>query len=361
MTIISLAPMDWVTDASCRWLTQEIFQKNNTDKNLELQLRTEFMNADWFIINPRWLNKHLLTIKNSLPTWAQIYWWNIETLVETAIKIQKTYSNLFAGIELNIWCPSPKVMACWWWSWLMKDKKHTLNIIQKISKNIDMPFSIKTRIWLNNDDKDSQFDFILEASSYCDIIAIHWRTLKSSHSWNVDRDFIYKVKSSITNHCKIIGNWWIWNPSWISLDELIERNSSLPKNMQLDWFMVWQASIGNPRIFTKHKPTKKDIYMTILRHLHLSIAIEIRYKDQSEKFSSKDSENLKMPNIDEIETIIQKISSYEKSFKFRAVIEFRKFLFNYVKWIPWSKEFKVKVSTIWWYQELISTIDDFFS
>jgi hypothetical protein len=43
-----------------------------------------------------------------------------------------------------------------------------------------------------------------------------------------------------------------------------------------------------------------------------------------------------------------------------TLAEFRKHLFQYVKWIPWSKEFKQKVSTISEYNPLVQEIQKFF-
>jgi tRNA-dihydrouridine synthase len=60
----------------------------------------------------------------------------------------------------------------------MKDKERTLNIIKNISKNLKLPFSIKSRTGLDNVDKVRQLEFLVEASSYCDKISVHSRTLK---------------------------------------------------------------------------------------------------------------------------------------------------------------------------------------
>jgi len=363
--------MDWVTDAACRLITSRVFSRRwKSDRTL--QLRTEFMNVDGFLINPRWLNKHLLTIQNPLPTRAQIYWWNQKSLVKVAIQIQNDYPDLFAGIELNIGCPSPKVMACWGWSGLMKDKKRTLQIIKKIKSGLEIPFSIKTRTWLNEEDSKAQFDFIIEASQYCDMITIHWRTLKRSHTGDVDRDFIHRIKSQASSNCKIIWNWGIGNPNGLSLADLIFKNSKLSAKASLDGFMIWQASIGNPRVFTDHKPSLEERFEVILQHLNLSIATEIRYNEQLNAYwrvlsqrqllsaNTNDYSKLKMPTIEDIEQVILTIPKYTKNQRFRSVIEFRKFLFNYVKWIPESKEFKVKVSTISDYQELVDEVQKFF-
>jgi tRNA-dihydrouridine synthase len=60
----------------------------------------------------------------------------------------------------------------------MKDREKTLDIIKELSKQLTIPFSIKSRTGLDNIDKSRQFDFLVEASNYCDKISVHARTLK---------------------------------------------------------------------------------------------------------------------------------------------------------------------------------------
>ncbi len=344
--LLWLAPMDWITNTSYRYLYSEIFKKYNFVD--EFFLWTEFMNADGFIINPEKLIKHLLTIKSWFKTIAQIYWWNLDTLQKTFDIIQKKYSDTFYAIELNIWCPSPKVMATWWWSWMLKNKEKTLNIIKKLSSMSDINFFIKTRTWLNEEDKKEQFDFVVETSKFVDIISIHWRTLKQTHNWDVDRDYIYNIKEEAS--CKIIWNWWIKT-----------YQQSLEKIWNLDWIMIWQASLWNPWIFTDYEPDIYELYKIIRQHLDLSVSCEIYFYD----FISSWKKYIKQPSFEDINYIKKNIDIYllknEVNYKIKkTIIEFRKYLFNYVKWIPNSKEFKVKVSSINDYYELKKQIDVFF-
>ncbi|NOZ44392.1 MAG: hypothetical protein GXP45_04610 [bacterium] len=65
---------------------------------------------------------------------------------------------------------------------MLRNKKQTLETIKLLSEKLETKFTIKTRNGINQEDKQEQFDFILEASKYCDIITIHGRTLKQSHS-----------------------------------------------------------------------------------------------------------------------------------------------------------------------------------
>ena len=372
--ILWLAPMDGVTDYPYRIIVEEIFIKYwDINKNI-LRKRTEFMSADWYMINPSRLVKHLIKDKNENKLIAQIYWWNIDTLIKTAQDIEKKYPWFF-WIELNIWCPSPKVLACWAWAWMMKDKTRTLNYIKQLSESIKLPFSIKTRSWLNEWDKEQQFQFIKDAAKYCKTISIHSRTYSQAHNWLVDRDYIYNIKKEVWDNCKIIGNWWI-----NSYQDCIE------KIWNLDGIMIGQAAISNPRIFTNYNPTKEEKKELSKRHLLLMSAYEIymdhtrwlypEISDQlainrqnlhiSKKYNPDSDEFIKLPSInfhdyvfpmpekEEIESFItiieDNIKKWEEEINFwdftyniknlRCWIDFRKYLFWYIKWYENTKQIK---------------------
>ena len=198
---LCFAPMDWITNCSTRLLTSQIFEKY-WESNDSLNLWTEFMNVDWFLINPHQVIKHALTTTWQNPI-LQIYWWKEETLIKATEKIQNEYSNLFSWIELNTWCPSNTVMKVGWWSDMLKDKEKTLKIIQKLSKiQGPLPFSLKSRTWINEWDKAEQMRFLVKASEYCTKISIHWRTIKQLYSWESDWKFISDLKEKIKKRLK---------------------------------------------------------------------------------------------------------------------------------------------------------------
>ena len=323
--ILWLAPMDGVTDLPCRVITKKIFEKYNTDKNKELRLWSEFMTSDWFLACSENVVKNIINTPYEFPIILQIFWWNETKLVDTAIKIQDLYWDKIAGIELNTWCPANNIMKSGGWSTLMKDKKRTLEIIKNISKSIKIPFSIKSRTWLDNIDKSRQLDFLVEASNYCDKISIHSRTLKELYHWEWDRNFIYELKSKANNNCKIIWNWAIKSHE--------EIQSKFEKDwIKLDWIMVWQAAIGNPRRFTNHEPSNLEKIEAAIKHLKLSAKFELYLQ------TLKDNRKEKIyPNLDEIENI-----NLEKNIEriHYTPLTFRKYFHQYLKWIPWWKEAK---------------------
>ena len=239
---------------------------------------------------------------------------------------------------------------------MLRDKEKTLNIIQKLSEiQGSLPLSLKTRAGLNEADKSEQLNFITKASNYCSKISIHGRTLKQLYTWEADRNFIAEIKKHIDKNwkseCKIIGNGWI-----SSYDDAENKLSEF----NLDWIMIGQAAIWNPRIFTTHEPTLEEKCETVLRHLNDSIACDQRFDENvANKSWSISIQDLEIP----LEQIKNRVKENEKKSDFQphTIIEFRKFLFQYVKWIPWSKEWKQQVLVCKDYQELKDRIIDFFS
>lgn len=375
--ILWLAPMDGVTDYSYRRITQEIFDRYGEKHHHTLWKRTEFMSADGYMINPSRLVKHLITCKDENNLIAQIYGWNIDTLLKTAQDIEKKYP-FFQWIELNIGCPSPKILACGAWAGMMRNKPKTLEYIKILSEWITLPFSIKTRAGLNTDDKEEQYKFLIEAAQYCPTITIHGRTYNQAHNGEVDRDFIYKIKKELGNDITVIGN------GGISLYDDYKIHE-----WKVDGIMIGQAAMQNPRIFTPYTPTESEKISLSLHHLLLMGAYEIymnhtraQYPEESDqlmlnrqnlhlnkKYNPESDEIQEFPSIDfhdyhfpfpsyeEIDHIYMLIKySIEKKndhiirnnkqynlHELRCGIDFRKYVFGYIKWLSYTKELKYKI------------------
>lgn len=334
--------MDGITNAAYRIVVKQIFEKYNKDN--KLRMRTEFMNAEGYIRQPQRLVHHLMkTSYEEGHTIAQIYGGDHDDLVATAKDIVAKYPG-FAGIELNIGCPSPKVMACGGGAGMMREKDKTLALIKRLRDAVaPLPFSIKTRAGLTVEDKEAQAEFIVAAAEYCSAITVHGRTYKQSHSGEVDREYIYRLKELIGDKIKLIGNGGIRSYE----DALAHKNN-------LDGIMIGQAAIGNPWILTPHTPTVQDRYEVSLFHLKL-IIIAFDYYQKNLHFTDKFTQPSYEQWIAEANDFDISRYSTEKS-----VIEYRKYLFNYVNTLVGNREFKNKVATIKEYQSLVDAINEYF-
>lgn len=343
--ILGLAPMDGITNCAYRIVVKRIFdayKKKKPDFDHELWMWTEFMSAEWYIRNPQRLITHLIHTDFDTPTIAQIYGGELDALVQTAQDIEKKYPQ-FAGVELNIGCPSPKVMSCGGGAGMMKDKKKTLEMVKTLSQSIKKPFSFKTRIGLTLEDQKEQFDFIVEASQWCHMIAIHGRTYKQSHHGEVQWDFVYRIKKELWEKCKVV-----WNGGIKSYEDALQAQ------WNLDGIMIGQAAIGNPWVFFPEAPSLQERYELSIFHLKLLLVLEKYYK-QHQQFDD-------IFPMSFYQKMLQQVEQFDESevYDNRRVIEYRKYLFNYVVGLVWNKEFKQRVAQISDYQTLKLCIDEYF-
>lgn len=306
------------------------------------------MSADGYMHNPVWVVKHLLATEYEPELIAQIFGGNAETLIACAQSIEKHYS--FGGIELNMWCPSPKIMKCAAWSGMLKDKKKTLAILKEIATSLNTPFSLKTRIGLSEDDKDEQFAFLQEASKYVWMIGLHGRTYKQSHWWFVDREYIYKLKQACPETV-IIGNGGIRS-----------YQQAYSDCWSLDWVMIAQSAIGNPRVLIDHEPTTQERFRLIFDHLALAMAQEQYFRTWSCTEQAQATWILKQPSLAHLQTIASEIKNNPQAYTwYYTPREFRKYLFNYIagleknkqikKMIPKAKEYHELVTLLQWFEQ----------
>lgn len=394
MMILGLAPMDGVTDFVYRKITQEIFERYG-DKNHTLWKRTEFMSADGYMINPSRLVKHLISSAQEKNLIAQIYGGNIDTLLKTAQDIERKYPY-FQGVELNIGCPSPKILSCGAGAGMMRNKPKTLEYIKILSEGTSLPFSIKVRAWLTQEDKEEQFKFLVQAAPYCTTISVHGRTYNQAHNGEVDRDFIYNLKKEVGDKNTIIGNGGITSYHDYKIHE-----------GKVDGIMIGQAAMQNPRIFTSHLPDESEKITLSLHHLLLMGAYEIymnytrtqypemsdqliinrQYLHLNKKYNPDSDEIQELPKIDfhdylfpfprqeqidEIYALIQESLSHnsEKVLRnktefnlkeLRCWIDFRKYMFGYIKGLSYTKELKHKIISTRDFSELYTIIHHYKS
>lgn len=344
--ILWLSPMDGITDCAYRLICQDVFDRHG-DPDHVLWTWTEFMNADGYIHNPTRLIHHLMKTPEERHLILQIYGGNRDMLLRCTQDVHKKYIG-FAWLELNIGCPSPRVMSCGGGSGMLRDKQETLETIRLLSQETDMPFSIKTRAGLTTYDQEEQYEFILQAAQYCHMIAIHGRTYKQSHAWDVNREFIYRVKKTLWDKCLIL-----WNGGIKSYEQSLALGQWSKINNLLDGVMIGQAAIARPWIFTSHEPSLSEKHETIHAHLDLATVCELYLREHS-NFKTIFSQ----PTRALLSDMIDRLHTYDIS-GLRSTIEFRKYLFNYITWLPESKAFKQKVATILDGYELRGAIDEY--
>ena len=263
-------------------------------------------------------------------------------MIACAKDLDKRYD--FAGIEINMGCPSPKIMKNAAGSGMLRDKERTLSILKDLAESIDSPLSLKTRVGLTKDDVAPQFDFLIEAAKYVYLIGVHGRTYGQGHSGDVNWQFIYDLKDRLPETI-VIGNGGLR-----TYQDAVDRLGNLDGNM------IAQSAIGNPWVLTPHIPSAKDRIETIHRHLDLAVASEMYFQESVAKMT----DTLVMPSYAKLQEIAAdipgRIGTYDRLV---SVVEFRKYLFNYIKGLPDSKPLKNEIIKIRDYVGLKTVLSDY--
>ena len=307
-----LAPMDGYTDSAYRQVVKKI--------NPNVYCVTEFYSADWIVYSKYLADSVLNHAKSENPLIVQIFGKNPENFVKAA-KIIEKYD--IAWIDVNMWCPARKVVKSGHWSWLLINEELAFQIISDLNNATRLPISVKTRLWMEDNENLINFVKWLE-KAWASLVTVHWRTAKQAYTWTANLDPIYELKKHVK--IPIICNWDIQNyADWLA------------KVHDLDWFMIGRASFGNPWCFA----TERDF-------------ISWKWKFIDWKY---------FPTLEEILEMMvfhaEKLTSTKWEKKW--CLEIRKHLVLYLKNFPWVKAFRKKLVTVENLGDVKNVIDEIAS
>ncbi|EKE27998.1 MAG: tRNA-U20-dihydrouridine synthase [uncultured bacterium (gcode 4)] len=293
--IAALAPMDWYTDSAYRQIVKKI--------NPKVVCFSEFYSADWIVHSKFLANSVLPHHESEKPLIIQIFWKDPEMFKKAAIIIE---SYWVAWIDVNMWCPAKKVVQSWHWSSLMINVDTAFKIIEEMSKAVKIPVSVKTRLGYNDADNLIEFAKWLE-NAWAKLITVHWRTYKQAFTWEADWNMIYELKKNIW--IPVIWNW-----------DVLNYDDWMKKLQNLDWFMIWRKSFGNPWSFLPWS---------------------------------------KIPSMNERLEIMEEHSRLLIELKWRKwALESRKNLVQYLFGFPWVKEFRSQLVRVETFEDVQKVLKD---
>ena len=140
-------------------------------------------------------------------------------------------------IDLNMGCPMKKIVANGSGSALLKDPDKIYSIVKTLTDNLDIPISCKIRSgWDHNSINCDKVAKMIEKAGGS-FITIHGRCRSDFYTGSVNLDHIKMVRDSV--NIPIIGN-----------GDIIDYNSYLKmKELGVDAVMIGRAALGNPWIF----------------------------------------------------------------------------------------------------------------
>jgi len=296
--MLCLAPMEGYTDSSFRQLIKSIAPKTIC--------YTEFTSADGLKYGSTKGFKKIKFQEIERPLIAQIFGHHPEIFAEVTPLVEKMGVD---GIDINMGCPSGKVVNSCNGSALFQHPELAQEIVKATVQSTSLEVSVKMRIGFGQYDPDLFKKFILGIqASGAKHLAIHGRTTKQKYTGLADWEPIYLAKEILD--IPVTGNG--------DIKSLEDFQNKLQK---LDGIMVGRATFGNPWLMGE-----------------ISSYLEGKDFDYPTEFTQK------IPFI-----IKQCQLAIDFKGEKRAMMEMRKHLANYIKGIPGASNYRfrlVRVETL---------------
>jgi len=289
--IVALAPMDGITDTAYRRVVRRF--------DRDAVLFSEFTSADGFLRSAK-VRRRLDFAAEEQPYFVQLFGSTPRAFVEAALTLQ---DQGVAGIDINMGCPSKKIVASQHGSGLMRDVDAACRIVEAVATACRVDVSVKTRLGWRDASGLVPFARAL-ADAGASLITIHGRTYDQAFGGRADWAPIQALKEHLA--IPVLGN-----------GDVRDFDDGVAKLGRLDGFMIGRAAIGNPWAFlrdpARRRPSMAERVETILLHYEL---IRAQKREDAARGLVRDAERL-------------------------ALIEFRKHLVGYLRGFELAKHARV--------------------
>ncbi len=223
---IFLAPMAGVTDMPFR----RVCKKYGAGL-----VYSEMISAKGLYYNDKKTDELMRISDDERPCAVQIFGSDPEIMAQIIPKVMKYKPEI---IDINMGCPTPKIVNNGDGSALLKNPALIGKIVRAVSDASPVPVTVKIRKgWDDTSVNASETAKIIEANGAA-AIAVHGRTRKAFYSGAADWDIIKDVKNAVS--VPVIGNGDIWRA---------EDARRMLEYTGCDAVMVARGAEGNPFIF----------------------------------------------------------------------------------------------------------------
>ena len=257
---IYLAPMAGITDMPFR----SICKQCGADV-----LITEMISTRGLVYNDAKTSKLLVIGPGENPVGVQLFGNDPEDFAQS---VEKIADLPFDFININMGCPTPKIIKNGDGCALMKNPKLASKIIEMTVKVSQKPVSVKIRKgWDKESVNAVEFSYMAENSG-ASMIIIHGRTREMFYSGKADWNIIKRIKETVD--IPVIGNGDVFTP---------EDALEIFQKTDCDGIMIGRGALGNPWVFREVKhflntgrklspPDLKERLGTMLFHLNKAIS-----------------------------------------------------------------------------------------
>ena len=152
-----------------------------------------------------------------------------------------------ALLDINMGCPTPKIVRNGEGAALMRDPANAAALVRAVVRRVQVPVTVKMRRgWDENSLNATELARHLEAEGVAGF-TLHGRTRAQFFSGKADWASIAELKQAVK--VPVIGNGDIWRP---------EDAALMMAQTGCDGVMIGRAALGNPWIFTRVKRYLSD-------------------------------------------------------------------------------------------------------
>lgn len=219
------APMAGISDKAFRVLARE----------MGCGLVWTEMISDQALVFGNRKTEQLLNIEGEHPVCVQLFGSKPETLTRAARMVAERGADL---IDINMGCPTPKIVKNCGGAALMKDPESAARIVAAVVGAVGVPVTVKIRKGWDEDYPDAvEFARLAEAFG-ASAVTVHGRFRGDFFSGQADWSIIRKVKETV--NIPVIGNGDVWTGA--DARRMLDETGC-------DGVMIGRAARGNPWIY----------------------------------------------------------------------------------------------------------------